>query len=125
VHERRPDQHGRRGDERPQAWSRARLVEKGIVKPTEDEKQQLAAAQQQQQQPDPQAEATVQALRATADKEAALAEKAKADTEQSKAKTVQILAEAHTAHADLGHAATEHKVGVLERMRNMFAPKPV
>jgi uncharacterized tellurite resistance protein B-like protein len=98
-------------------WVRQRLVQQGVVKPTDEEKQQMAqaAAQQQQQLPDPQQQLAM-----------AMAEKAQADTGLSKAKTILTLAQAkgegaktendvalaQVEHADavqkFGHAAQTH-----------------
>ena len=103
-----------------QDWIRARMVTQGIVKPTEEEKAQLEQAKQQQQQPDPQA----QALAAVAEKEQALASKAVADTALSKANTIKSLAEADRARSETQNNAAESHVGIIERVRNMFAPQP-
>lgn len=73
---------------------RKRLVQAGVVKPTDEEAQELAAAQQQQQ-PDPQAlylqaaatEAQARAMKAQADTALAVAK-----SEETKAKTVETLA---------------------------------
>jgi hypothetical protein len=108
-----------------QDWIRQRLVGQGVVKPTDEEKQQLEAAQNQPQQPGP----DEQLAMAAAAKEAALADKAKADTALSEAKTEQTRAETAKTHAEAlsGIAAThqqaaEHKVGLLERFKNLLAP---
>lgn len=88
-------------------WIRSRLVQQGVVKPTEQEKQAMAqAAAQQQQQPDPQA----QVLAAQTQKEQAMTQKAIAQTEQAKAGTVKALAEAHAKgrEADLAEAQAAH-----------------
>lgn len=101
-----------------QDWIRARLVNQGIVKPTQEEAQQLQEAQANQQ-PDPQAEA----LAAVAQKEGALAEKAKADTELSKAKTVQILAETSKTHAETNMDRQDHRLNMVERLRSAGPPR--
>lgn len=85
-----------------QEWIRGRMVRQGIIKPTEEEQQQLAA-EAENQQPDPQS----QALIAVAEKEAALAGKAAADTKQSEAKTVLTLAQAAKTAADTGKTVEE------------------
>lgn len=72
-----------------QAFLRRQALEIGLVKPTEEEKRELAEVAQNQQ-PDPQA----QALMAMAAKETALAQKAEADTAKSKADTIRTLADA-------------------------------
>jgi hypothetical protein len=112
------------GMEDLQSWQRSRMVAQGVIKPTKEEQAELDQAQQQQQ-PDPQAAA----LAAVAQKEGALAIKAGADTELSKAKTVLTLAQAHSAgaeadqaHIDAHHAAAEHKMGMIERLKGLFAP---
>ncbi len=75
-------------------YARKRLVEQGIVEPTEDEKKELEAAQANQQ-PDPQAEY----LKAAAQNESAKAVKAQADTmltaakvEETRIKVAEMLA---------------------------------
>ncbi len=75
-------------------WGRAKAIRMGLIKPTDEEKAELAA-EQQNQKPDPQAEY----LQAEAAKAQALTVKAKADTfkviadtEKAKADTAAILA---------------------------------
>lgn len=68
-------------------YTRKKLVEQGVIPPTEEEKKEMEAAQQNQQ-PDPQA----QFLLAESEKAQALAVKAAADTELTKAKTAETLA---------------------------------
>ena len=85
-----------------QAWLRQRALGMGLVKPTDEEQQQMDEAQQSQQ-PDPQS----QALQAVAEKESALAGKAVADTKQSEAKTVLTLAQAQKTAAEAGKTVEE------------------
>jgi portal protein len=108
-----------------QEWIRARGVSAGYIKPTEEEKAELEQAQQQQK-PDPLA----QLAQAQAGKEAALAVKAQADTELSKANTAKSLADAQRIQAETGktreetqHVGAEKRVGIMERMANMFRPQ--
>jgi hypothetical protein len=113
-------------------WLRKRLVQQGVIAPTEQEKEELAqAAAQQGQQPDPQA----QVLAAQVEKEKALTVKAGADTELSKAQTVKALADAHKAHAQAADTidsagasdveaqqkAEAHRVGIFEKLTKAFA----
>jgi hypothetical protein len=117
-------------------WTRSRLVQQGVIKPTEQEKEQMAqAAAQQGQQPDPQA----MVLQAQVQKEQAQTEKAKAQTEQTKAATVKYLTEARATHQDAEHqraqAASDaaksgleaaqkdqqHRVSMLEKVGKFFA----
>jgi hypothetical protein len=70
-------------------FGRLRLVKLGVVKPNEQEQQQLAAEAQAAQQPDPQQLANL----AFAEKEKALAQKAVADTAKSQADTQKAIAE--------------------------------
>jgi hypothetical protein len=112
-------------------WNRKRLVQQGIVQPTDQEKQEMEqAAQQQGQQPDPQA----MVLQAQVEKEHALTEKAVAQTEQTKASTTKALVEAQTAHqkaqAETAAAPIDaqlkveaHRVSMFEKLRKAFAPK--
>lgn len=95
-----------------QDWLRKQLVQQGVIKPTDEEKQAMAEAAQQaaQQPPDPQ----TQLILAGAQKEQALAGKAKADTmksladtELSKAKTQQAMSDANRADADATHTRVE------------------
>jgi hypothetical protein len=88
-----------------QDWLRKQMVAQGLIKPTEEEAQQLAEAQANQQ-----PSAQDQALQAVAEKESALAQKAIADTELSGAKvglteaqTVKTLAEAQGAGVNAAH----------------------
>lgn len=74
------------GLEDVRAYTRKKLVEQGVIPPTEEEKKEMEAAQQNQQ-PDPQA----QFLLAESQKAQALALKAQADTELTKAKTAETL----------------------------------
>lgn len=108
-----------------QDWIRARLVKQGVVKPTKEEAAQLEQAAQQTQQPS----AEDQALQASAAKNAALAGKAQADTELAKAKTVDTLAHAHKTGQEAEHAQDNqviagqaHKMGMLEKLKGLFAP---
>jgi hypothetical protein len=71
-----------------QDWVRRRLVQGGIVKPTEEEAQEMAQ-QQQNQQPDPNSAF----LLASAEKERQLAQKAEADTQVSRANVDKIISE--------------------------------
>jgi hypothetical protein len=116
-------------------WYRGRLVQQGIVKPTEQEKEAMQEAQaQQQQQPDPHA----QVLQATVEKEMAQTKKAEAQTEQAKAGTVKALAEAHAkqvdAHVAVAQTASDaakadleaqqkdqaHRVSMLQKVAKFF-----
>lgn len=115
-------------------WNRQRLVQQGVIKPTDQEKEQMAQAAQQQQKPDPQA----QVLQAATEKEQALTVKAQADTELSKAQTVKAIADAHKAHAqaqtvhvdaaqsdvEAQQKAEAHRVSILGKLQKFFAPKP-
>jgi hypothetical protein len=109
-----------------QEWVRARGVTAGYVKPTKEEAEQMAQAQENQQ-PSPQDKA----LNAVADKEGALAGKAVADTELSRAKTVETLANAEKLRSETGREEAltgldqqERRVGIVDRVRTMFSPKP-
>jgi hypothetical protein len=104
-------------------WNRQRLVAKGIVKPTDEEKKAMEDAAKNAQ-PDPQVkmvEAQSELAAAAAQKEAALAEKARqdtlksqADTQQSEAKTTLTLAQAHKTAADT------HKDTIAGRVAKML-----
>jgi hypothetical protein len=72
-----------------QDYFRGRLVRQGVIKPTEEEKQELAA-EMQNQKPDPQAQALL-----------GMAEEAQANAAQARAKTVDTIAA-----ADLKRAQT-------------------
>jgi hypothetical protein len=92
-------------------YFRKKLVQMGVVKPTEEEAQQLAAAAQNQQ-PDPQS----QYLQAAAQQAEAAAVKARADTilkiakaNETKAKTVQTL-------ANVDVAQREHMVDTITKL---------
>jgi hypothetical protein len=111
-------------------WNRKRLVQQGIVQPTDQEKQEMEQAAQQQQQPDPQA----MVLQAQVEKEHALTQKAVAQTEQTKAATTKALVEANTAHvkaqAEAASAPIDaqlkleaHRVSMFEKLKKAFAPK--
>jgi hypothetical protein len=83
------------GIENLQAWLRQRAIRSGLVKPNDEEAQQLQQ-EQANAQPDPQSAA----LQAVAEKESALATKAVADTKLSGAKTILTLAQAEKVGAD-------------------------
>lgn len=68
------------------AWARKRLVEIGVIKPTDEEREQMAQAKESQE-PD----ANQVYLKAAAEEAAAKAVKAAADTELTKAKTLETL----------------------------------
>lgn len=102
-----------------QAWIRERLVQQGVVKPTDEEKRQMEEAAANQQ-PDPQA----QALQAVAQKEGALAVKAVADTKLSEAKVVQTLADAALKGVQAGKTEEEAKhVGDAMQAANDTIPE--
>lgn len=98
------------GIEDLQDYLRQKALLSGLVKPTDEEKQQLEAAAEQEQQPDPQQ----MALLAVAKKEDALGGKAIADTKLSEAKTqlteaqiVETLAEARLKGAQTAKTGEE------------------
>lgn len=115
-----------------QEYVRAKLVQQGAVKPTEEEKATLEAAQQEQR-PDPQS----LALEAVAKKETALADKAVADTGKSvadtklaEANTVKTLADAQRIRAETSRGddtheqgKDQHKMGMVERVKGLFERK--
>ena len=76
-------------------YCRGKLVRMGVVKPTEEEQQELAA-EQQNTPPDPQS----QYLQAAA-------EQAQADAAQSRAKTVQTIADAELKKAQTAKTEAE------------------
>jgi hypothetical protein len=101
------------------SWARQRAIRIGSIKPTDDEKQELAQ-EQANQQPDPQA----QFLLASADQ-------AKADAAQSRAKTVQTIADADLKRAQTAqtYAATmgahnEQQIASATALRDLLTPQP-
>jgi hypothetical protein len=101
-----------------QEWLRGRLVQAGVLKPTDEEAAEMQAAAEGQQ-PDPQA----QLLTAMAGEKDALTAKAQADTALSEAKRVQTLADAELKRSQAQDNSAERKMGILERARGFFAPK--
>lgn len=117
-----------------QAWNRQRLVKQGVVKPTDEEKQQMAQAAQQAAQapPDP----AQQAQLAEAQKNQAMAARAQAGavldqarTGQVKADTVKTVIEAGKTHAEAQQTNAQthqqsqaHKLGMMERIKALFTP---
>jgi hypothetical protein len=99
-------------------FCRARLVRMGVVKPTEEEKQQLAA-EQQGQQPDPQSQYLL-----------AAAEQAQADAALGRAKTVDAVASADLkraqtakALADTMGAHNEQQIASAQALQAMLNPQ--
>lgn len=86
-------------------WSRKRLVGMGVIKPTEEEAQQMQAAQANQE-PDPQ---TVY-LQSAAENEHAKATKAKADTVKTIADAEKIKAETAETLANMNIKGREHVI---------------
>ena len=76
-------------------YFRAKLVRMGVVKPTDEEKQQMMA-EAQNQQPDPQSQYLL-----------AAAQQAEADAAQSRAKTVQTIADADLKRAQTSKTMAE------------------
>lgn len=91
-----------------QDWIRQRLVQAGVVKPSDEEKRAMDEAAQAAK-PDPQAAF----LNAAAKEKDALAGKAVADTALSEAKRVETLAKADEAR----------RQGVFGRITSLFQPK--
>jgi hypothetical protein len=103
---------------------RRKLVTMGVVKPTDDEAEQMAAAQQQQQ-PDPQS----MYLMAEAGKAQALTIKAQADTEytlaraeETKAQTVETLSNININERKSAIDTAEKIGAALQSQRNVVPP---
>lgn len=76
-------------------WARAKAIRLGLIKPTDEEKQELMQ-EMQNRQPDPQAQLA-----------AAMAEQAQADAAQSRAKVVDTIAAAELKRAQTGKTIAE------------------
>lgn len=100
-------------------WARKEALSMGLVKPTPEEQQELEQAAQQQQ-PDPQADF----LAASAEKQRADAQKSLAGVKQTEADTVLKLAQADKARTDARQGGEQHKMGMMERVKGFFSPKP-
>lgn len=100
-------------------WARGRALRLGLIKPTDEERAQLAA-EAQATPPDPQA----QMLRAAA-------EQAQADAMQSRAKAVESIAgaelkqaQAAKAEAEAGGAVFQQELASAEFLRSLLLPPP-
>lgn len=94
-------------------YARRMLVQKGVIKPTEEELQQLQADAQQQGQPTSQD----LALMAMADKDRALAIKAQADTQKVLADTQKIKAEVMDMIASMDRADRTELLNTIEKYK--------
>lgn len=95
-------------------YFRAKLVNMGVVKPTEDE-QKVLAAQQAQQKPDPSA----QLMQSMAANEEAKATRAKAETIKVVADTAKTQADTEKVMSGLSISAQNHALEVAARLSEM------
>lgn len=93
-----------------QDWVRRRLVQGGVVKPTDEEAQEMEAAAQNQQ-PD----ANTVFLQNAAQKEAALAGKAMAETDQVYANIDKIISEAVKNYAGVQNDRIDQILSILQQ----------
>lgn len=98
-------------------WNRKRLINMGIVKPTEEEQAELTAAAQNAA-PDPQA----QFLAAESEKSKALAQKATADTTKSLAEAEKIAAETQEILKKIGALDVDTLIKLVEAHKNNVSP---
>lgn len=98
---------------------RRRALASGLVKPTQEEQAEMEQMAQQPAEPDPQAEFLI----AAAKEKQANAEKSIAGIADVKAATVLKLAQAQKTKAEIGQGDQTHKVGMMERVKSLFAPK--
>lgn len=99
-------------------YTRAKLVRQGVVKPTEEEKQQIAQ-EQANQQPDPQAAF----LLAEAQKSQAAAVKAQADTGKALADTEKIKAETAATLAAIPRDDAQAAIDAAQKLTQLSTPK--
>lgn len=99
-------------------YTRAKLVRQGVVKPTEEEKQQMAQ-EQANQQPDPQAAF----LLAEAEKSKAAAIKAQADTGKALADTERIKAETAATLAAIPRDDAQAAIDAAQKLNDIATPK--
>ncbi len=93
-----------------QDWVRKRLVQGGVVKPTEEEQQEMAQAAQNQQ-PD----ANTVYLQSAAEKEQALAKKAAAETDQVYANIDKIISESVKNYTAIQNDRIEQILSILQQ----------
>lgn len=93
-----------------QDWVRRRLVQGGVVKPTEEEQQQMAE-QAQNAQPD----ANTLYLQAAASKESALAGKAQADTQAQYANIEKTISDALLNYSKIQDSRYDQILGLLQQ----------
>jgi hypothetical protein len=105
-------------------YFRAKLVQMGVIEPTEDEAQEMMAAMQNQQ-PDPQAlyleaeatKAQAQAVKAQADTEYAVAR-----TEETRAKTISTLASVENDQRESAVKTAKELQGIVQGSQEMRQP---
>lgn len=99
-------------------WARGKLVQMGVVPPSEEEQKKMAAAQANAQ-PDPQSQYLL-----------AAAEQAQADAAQSRAKTVQTIADADLKRAQTAKTVAEttgehndQQIATAQALQSMLTPE--
>ena len=102
------------GTEELNEYYRGQLVRMGIIKPTDEEREQLAAEQQQAANQPPDAQS--QFLLASAQKAAADAQKSQAQTELTTAQTEKTRADAIATIAGIGQDQADHALAVVQHL---------
>jgi hypothetical protein len=100
-------------------WARSRLVKGGVIKPTEEEAQEMAQAQANAQ-PDPQAQ-YLQAAAAQAEADAA---KKRADTVQSIASANLKDAQRQETLASIGMQEQNTRIATVQALQSVMQPPP-
>ena len=106
-------------------WNRKRLVQRGVVQPTEEEQAAMDEVAQNAP-PDAQSEyllAAAEEKRTSAIKNEALTGKAQADAALSEANTDKALADAERLRAETREGGAERRIGVMERVKGLFQPQ--